>query len=307
MSHSGPSKSKIPPVRSMTGYGRAVAEDGRKVTAEIRSVNGRFFKLNVKLPGRYGALEDKIKTLINELGVKRGSIDVNLYFEDGSDEGGSELNERTLSAYAKQAKKIAKKLKLKGGVPLASLMNLPGVIKRIDAKEDLEQVWKLAHDALEKALEQFNQMREKEGASMAADVRVQLAKLAEHRDAIGAAAPEALKATIQRFRERIQKLLNDASINAPLNNDVIERETVLATDRTDVSEELARLESHFQQMESTLVEGGETGKKLDFLTQELFRETNTIGSKVNNDRVTYRVVDMKGLIEKIREQVQNLE
>ena len=291
----------------MTGYGRAVAEAGRKVTAEVRSVNGRFFKLNVKLPGRYGALEDRIKTLINDLGVKRGSIDVNLFFEDGTDEGGSELNENVLAAYAKQAGKVAKKLKLKGGVPLAALMSLPGVVKRIDAKEDLEQVWTLSRKALEKALEHFNQMREKEGASMAADIRSQLAKLAEHREAIRAAAPDALKATVLRFKERIQKLLADAGVNAPLNNDVLERETILATDRTDVGEEVARLESHFQQMESTLVEGGETGKKLDFLTQELFRETNTIGSKVNDDRVTYRVVDMKGLIEKIREQVQNLE
>ncbi len=291
----------------MTGYGRAVAEDGRKVTAEVRSVNGRFFKLNVKLPGRYGTLEDRIKTLINELGVKRGSIDVNLFFEDGSEEGGSELNERALAAYAKQAGKIAKKLKLKGGVPLAALMNLPGVVKRIDAKEDIEQVWELSHKALQGALDQFNQMREKEGASMAADIRAQLAKLAEHRVAIGTVAPEALKSSVQRFKERIQKLLADSNVNAPLNNDVIERETVLATDRTDVSEELARLESHFQQMETTIVEGGETGKKLDFLTQELFRETNTIGSKANDDRITYRVVDMKGLIEKIREQVQNLE
>ncbi|MEI6233518.1 MAG: YicC/YloC family endoribonuclease [Planctomycetota bacterium] len=307
MSQTAQSKSKIPPVRSMTGYGRAVAEDGRKVTAEIRAVNGRFFKLNVKLPGRYGALEDRIKSLINDLGVKRGSIDVNLFFEDGSEEGGSELNERALAAYAKQAKKIAKKLKLKGGVSLQSLMNLPSVIKRIDAKEDLEQVWTLSRSALDEALSQFNVMREKEGAMMAADIRAQLAGLAAHRDAIREVAPEALKATVQRFKDRIQKLLADAAVNAPLNNDVIERETILATDRTDVSEELARLESHFQQMESTLVEGGETGKKLDFLTQELFRETNTIGSKANDDRITYRVVDMKGLIEKIREQVQNLE
>ena len=307
MPSSAPLTLPLPPVRSMTGFGRAVAEDRRKVTAEVRSVNGRFFKLNVKLPGRYGPLEERVKTLVNSLGVKRGSIDVNLFFEDGSEEGGSELNERALAAYAKQAKKITKKLKLKGGVQLQSLMNLPGVVKRVDAKEDIEQVWELSHKALQDALEQFNQMREKEGASMTADVRVQLAKLAEHRHAIQLVAPEALKASVQRFKERIQKLLAEAAVNAPLNNDVIERETVMATDRTDVSEELARLDSHFQQMEATLIEGGETGKKLDFLTQELFRETNTIGSKANDDRITYRVVDMKGLIEKIREQVQNLE
>jgi len=291
----------------MTGYGRAVAEDGQKVTAEIRSVNGRFFKLGVKVPGRYGALEDRIKTLLNEHGVKRGSIDVNLFFEDMSDEGGSALNETALAAYAKQAAAVAKKLKLKGGVQLSALLPLPGAVKRADAADDIEHAWAMSKKALEKALTHFAQMREKEGASIAEDVRAQLARLAAHRDAIKSAVPEALKATIQRFKDRIQKLLQDAGVNAPLNPDVIEREVVLATDRTDVSEELARLESHFQQMESTLAGGGETGKKLDFLTQELFRETNTIGSKVNDERITHRVVDMKGLIEKIREQVQNLE
>jgi uncharacterized protein (TIGR00255 family) len=173
--------------------------------------------------------------------------------------------------------------------------------------EDIDAVWERCRPVLEKALADFTGMREKEGASIAADVRHHLAKLSEHRGAIHAAAPDAMKAGIQRFKERVHKLLQDLSTNHTLNNDVIEREIVLATDRTDVSEELARLESHFHQMEETILEGGESGKKLDFLTQELFRETNTIGSKVNDERVTHRVVEMKGLIERIREQVQNLE
>src|SRR5437773_11380857 len=122
----------------MTGYGRATTEDGQKVTAEVRSVNGRFFKLSVKVPGRYGALEDRIKTMLNAHGVKRGSIDANLFFEDASDEGGSELNQPVVAAYARQAAAIAKKLKLKGDVQISSLLNLPGAIKRADAADDLE-------------------------------------------------------------------------------------------------------------------------------------------------------------------------
>src|SRR5438477_3336305 len=103
-------------IRSMTGYGRASIEDDERVTAEVRSVNGRFFKLSVKVPGRYGALEDRIKTMLNAHGVKRGSIDANLFFEDASDEGGSELNQPVVAAYARQAAAIAKKLKIKGDV-----------------------------------------------------------------------------------------------------------------------------------------------------------------------------------------------
>ena len=180
-------------------------------------------------------------------------------------------------------------------------------MKRLEAEEDIEAVWTLARKALGAAIQDFNAMREREGVAMVADVRAQLAKLAEHRTAIITLAPEALKIGIDKYRERIAKLLEQARITAPVNQEWLEREIVLMTDRTDVSEEIARLQSHFEQFDETLNGGGETGKKLDFLTQELFRETNTIGSKTNDERVTHRVIEMKGLIEKIREQVQNLE
>jgi uncharacterized protein (TIGR00255 family) len=261
----------------------------------------------VKVPGRYGALEDKIKTLINDAGIKRGSIDVSLFFDNSSEEGSYGLNEAALKHYAGQARAAAKKLKLKGDVPLSALLPLPGVVKREEASEDLEEVWALSKRALLDAIGDFERMRAREGAAIAADIRSHMAQLALHRAFIQSAAPEALKAGIQKFKDRIAKLLEQAQVSAPLNQDVIEREVVLMTDRTDISEELARLQSHFEQVESTLNGGGETGKKLDFLTQELFRETNTIGSKCQDERITHRVVEMKGLIEKIREQVQNLE
>jgi uncharacterized protein (TIGR00255 family) len=295
------------PARSMTGYGRATIEDGQRVTAEIRAVNGRFLKLSVKVLGRYGALEDRVKTLLNEIGIKRGSVDVSLFFEGATDEGSFGINEAAVKHYLSQARAISKKHKIKGDVPLAALLPLPGVVKREELDEDIEAVWKRARKALEQAIKQFNEMREREGASIAADVRAQLALLAAHRIHIQGVAPEVLTNAIQKFKDRITKLLEQANVSAPLNHDVLERETVLMSDKTDISEELARLQSHFEQMEGTLVEGGETGKKLDFLTQELFRETNTIGSKANDERITHRVVEMKNLIEKIREQVQNLE
>jgi uncharacterized protein (TIGR00255 family) len=291
----------------MTGYGRAVVDDAPRLTAEIRSVNGRFLKLSLKIPGRYGALEDRVKTLMNEAGVKRGNVDVMLFFDGDSGESAYGLNEATLKLYASQARTIAKRLKLSGSISIGSLLPLPGVIQRVEQAEDIEAVWKRCRKALLAALKQFNGMREQEGAAILADIRAQLAKLAEHRTAIELMAPEMIKTSLAKFKERINKLLADAQVSAPMNPDVLERETVLQGDRYDVSEELARLQSHFDQMESTLAGGGETGKKLDFLTQELFRETNTIGSKAQDERITHRVVEMKGLIEKIREQVQNLE
>lgn len=291
----------------MTGYGRAAVEDGQRVTAEIKSVNGRFLKLSVKVLGRYGALEDRVKTVLNELGIKRGSVDVSLYFDNASEEGNYGINEAAVRHYTAQARAISKKLKLKGDVPLASLLSLPGVIKREEITEDIDTLWTLARQALLAAIGDFTRMRDKEGASIVADIRTHVAQLALHHSMIQTMSPDILKAGVQKYKDRITKLLEQANISAPLNPDVLERETVLQTDRTDISEELARLQSHFEQIEGTLKGGGETGKKLDFMTQELFRETNTIGSKCSDERITHRVVEMKGLIEKIREQVQNLE
>jgi uncharacterized protein (TIGR00255 family) len=296
-------------VRSMTGYGRAAMEyKGRQVTAEIRSVNGRFLKLGIKVPGRFGVFEDKIKTLLNDEGIRRGSVDVSLFFDSGSGEENSYgINESAVRQYLQQARAISKKNKLKGDLPLSAFLSLPDVVKRIQQDDDIDDVWGVSQKVLRKAIVLFGEMRAREGASMVADLRLQLKKLNEHWVEIERAAPEALKSGVARFKERIQRLLKEHDVQAPLNPDVLEREVVLMTDRTDVSEEIARLKSHFDQMESTLLLGGEVGKKLDFLTQELFREVNTIGSKTNENGITHRVVDMKGLIEKIREQVQNLE
>ena len=150
-------------------------------------------------------------------------------------------------------------------------------------------------------------MRERDGAACAADIRGQCAKLSAHAAAIRQLAPESLANAAARFRERLAKLLEQAKVTAALNTETLERELVTMADRMDIGEELARLESHLAQMEATLGAGGEAGKQLDFLTQELFRETNTMGSKAQDERITHRVVEMKGLIEKIREQAQNLE
>jgi len=294
-------------VRSMTGYGRATVENGGRVTAEVRAVNGRFFKLNVKVLGRYAALEERIKALLGEAGVKRGNIDVSLFFEDNTVEEAYGINSAAVGQYLAQARALAKKHKVKNDVGLSALLPLPGVVTREAEDEDLEFIWERSRKALLAALQDFNAMRGREGAACAADIRAQLAQLEQHHSAIRAAAPVVLSGAVQKFKERIAKLLDQASGSPLVNQGVLEREVVLMADRFDISEELARLESHLEQFEAALAAGGELGKKLDFLTQELFRETNTVGSKAQDERITYHVVGMKGLIEKIREQAQNLE
>jgi len=296
-------------VRSMTGYGRAAAAlPAGRVVAEVRSVNGRFLKLMVKLPPRYGALEEKIKALLAERGVRRGSVDVGLYWsETAAEEGGYVLNEIALRQYLRQAQSLGKALKLEQEVPLAALLNLPGVVVRAEADEDLEAVWRHCRPALERALNLFDGMREKEGAALAADIRGRLSELKAHQQALLTLAPVAKQTAVAKFKERVTKALDEARAKGGVAPEGLDREIVLLCDRLDVSEELSRLESHLAQMEAALAEGGEVGKKLDFLTQEVFREVNTLGSKAAEQGITHRVIEMKGLVEKIREQVQNLE
>jgi len=297
------------PPRSMTGYGRSVSDGptGRYV-AEVRSVNGRFMKLSVKTPSRYASFEERIKALIDEIGLIRGSVEVGLYFDEGGAEAaGFSLNAAALKAYVSQVKALSKQLKVKDGLTLTPLLSLPGVVARKEPDEDTESRWKPCAAVLGEALRQFNAMREKEGAALVRDIRARLDELRNHCQTLVSEAPKALETSRTRFRDRVTKALEAAGISGSLSPENLERELVLLADKMDVSEELARLGSHFEQMESTLKGGGEVGKKLDFLTQELFREVNTVGSKANDQSITHRMVEMKGLIEKIREQVQNLE
>jgi uncharacterized protein (TIGR00255 family) len=296
-------------VRSMTGYGRAAAAlPAGRVVAEVRSVNGRFLKLTVKLPSRYGALEEKVKALLAERRVRRGSVDVGLYWsETAIEESGYVLNEAPLRKYLRQAQSLGKTLKLKQEVPLAAFFNLPGVVARMEADEDLEAVWRHCRPALEGALDHFDGMREKEGAALAADIRRCLSELKTHQSALLTAAPLSKQNAVAKLKERIAKALEEAGAKAQLPAEGLDREVVLLCDRLDVSEELSRLDSHLAQMEAALTDGGEVGKKLDFLTQEVFREINTLGSKAQEQGITHRVIEMKGWVEKIREQVQNLE
>jgi uncharacterized protein (TIGR00255 family) len=192
-----------------------------------------------------------------------------------------------------------------------TLITLPGVMKREEQSENVDAFWTAAEKTLLKALKQFDEMRGAEGRKMAEDVLGRVKELRAHRDFMAEQAPVVLEKGTQKIKERLTKKLDAVKAAGgdvtPLSQDNIEREVILLMDRTDISEETARLSSHFEQMENTLSGGGEVGKKLDFLTQELFRETNTIGSKTQDLGITHRVVDMKGIIEKIREQVQNLE
>jgi uncharacterized protein (TIGR00255 family) len=233
-------------------------------------------------------------------------VEVGLFFDAVGDTSGYSIDETVLAAYARQSRAMAKRLRLKSEVSMDALLALPGAVVRLDKQDDLEGVWKRCRPCLIAALKQFNAMRRKEGTAMARDIRGRLNDLRAHWKVLQTAAPASKQTAVTRFRERVGKALEEAGVANSVAPESVEREIVLLSDRLDFSEELARLDSHLGQMTQALSAGGQVGKKLDFLTQELFREVNTIGSKCQDLAITHRVVEMKGLIEKIREQVQNL-
>lgn len=300
----------------MTGFGRA--KDVRNGwSAEIRSVNGRFLKLNCRLPSGCGAWEERIKKLLSDAGVRRGNVDVAL---DGFEttESSLEINEPELTRVFAQWRKVGRKLGLTAdadAAAAAAILSFPGVVRRKMVTAGDERHWRSAEPVLAKALAQFKGMRRREGAALAADIDARLQKLAEHREVLVRLAPEAARLLCRRLRERLAKIAEgtvagegESAGKSSLRSDALEREVAIFADRVDFSEELTRLASHLKQMRDAFGQGGEEiGKTLDFLTQELLREVNTVGSKAQDAEVTRRVVAMKGLIEKIREQVQNLE
>ncbi len=294
----------------MTGFGRATKKQPEgTLTAEIRSVNGRFLKVGVKAPPRMGSFEGRVKKLLGCLGVRRGSLDVYVGINESSGTGTNfKINPDVVRQYASQLKGIKASQDLKAGaLAWGDLLQLPGVVEKDEATTDLDELWKRFEDVFKEAFAQFDAMRIKEGSAMRADVSERLADLRRHRKDLAKYAPQAKKEAVRKFKARITELLKKSNADQNADEVNLEREVVLIADRMDISEELARLESHFEQMDGILDEGAEVGKRLDFLTQELFREINTIGSKAQNESITHRVVEMKEQVEKIREQVQNLE
>jgi uncharacterized protein (TIGR00255 family) len=291
----------------MTGYGRAVAKGaGGQVSAEVRAVNGRFLKLSVRLPPELAALEERVRERLDAAGLKRGSVEVTILVSSAKrGRTACSLNMSVLRAYAAQAKRLVKTLGLKQELPLAALLALPGAVESSAALPNLDRVWAGIRPVLDRALAACDRMRRREGEALAADLNARLGELGRQREVLAEAAPKAKAAAVARFKERVSQLLSQTPA-AAVPSGQLEREIVLLCDRLDVSEELARLASHCAQMEQTLARGGEAGKKLEFLSQELLRETNTLGAKCSDPAMTHVVVEMKGLIEKVREQVQNL-
>ena len=292
-------------MRSMTGYGRGQsAFNGAKISVELNSVNRKQSDISIKLSPELEELEPRIRDEINS-NVARGRINAVVGYHQGpaKHNGAVELDEALAMAYLRAIKKLQKITKLNGSLTLDTILRAPGVLKLTETSLDTETIWPAVESALRKALSQLIKMREKEGKHLAADLAARLDLLAEAVETIRKAAPE----TIKRYREQLHARIKEAGLDVPLDDDRLVKEVVFFADRCDISEELTRLESHLRQFYDCLKSAEPVGRTLDFLAQETNREINTIGSKANAAEISQVVVKLKAELEKIREQVQNIE
>ncbi|MGN1058888.1 MAG: YicC/YloC family endoribonuclease [Clostridia bacterium] len=291
-------------IRSMTGYGRYESVDAqKKIVIDLRSVNHRYCDINVKVSRMYGYLEDKIKDYVGKR-VHRGKIDVSVYFESYESQNKAvSLDTGLLQNYYEVLSEIQTTCHIGGEIGLSDLTRFSDIFIVRQEEQDQEAIWAVVSQCLEKAVDDFEAMRAREGARMAADLRLRARNVLAELTRVETLAPQTVEQYAERLRERMRELLGDT----PVDESRFMTEVALMADKLCVSEETVRLRSHFEEMENILQEAGGIGRKLDFLVQEMNREVNTIGSKANDLAISKCVVNMKAEIEKLREQIQNIE
>lgn len=291
----------------MTAFGRAIGTwGGKKYTIEIKSVNGRFFDCTVKYPRQYGFIEEPVKAYIQERGVSRGKIDVTINVEVIEQEGVVvSLDSALAASYIDALRRLAEEFDLKDDITVSRVAQFRDIFTITKPEENLEAEWEAVKSVLSEALDAFLIMREREGARLAADTELKLVNIEAIAAEIARLSSAEIASYAPRLTERIKQLLGDCNIE--INEQRILTEAAIFADKASIDEELVRLASHITAFRQIIAEEGAVGRKLDFLTQEINREVNTIGSKSQNTKIAHLVVDMKSEMEKIREQVQNLE
>lgn len=291
-------------VKSMTGYGRA--EDtlnGCTITVELRSVNNRYLDCNVRMPRLYLFAEETIKSRVQNT-ISRGKVDVFVTLDStGGEQVQVSVNQPLSDGYYAALTQLAERYGLSKDISVSLLSRFPDVLLAEKAEEDVEQRAQDICSVLDRALADFDQMRTREGARLEADVLSRAARIEELVGKVEERSPQ----TVAEYRAKLEARMNEVLSNTQLDPARILTEAAIFADKVAVDEETVRLRSHIGQLRHMLEQGGATGRKLDFLIQEFNREANTIGSKCSDIDIARHVVDIKAEIEKIREQVQNIE
>lgn len=291
-------------VQSMTGFGRATRETAiGTVTVELRSTNHRYLEVDQRLPNGLAALQGRVTELMRG-SLKRGRVELSANVQmDRLDQRRVAIDERLLQRYHDALLQIKRKFGLQGPVTLEQLLAMPQALSVSDERIPAERLEAPILATAQAALKELVRARQREGGKLAADIRKQLAAIESHVKAVKRRLPKALEEQRRRLRQRLMELIGSAA--APSTSQW-EQAAAMVRD-ADIHEEVVRLESHVGYMRQSLRSGELVGKRMDFIAQELMREANTMGAKVNDPQAAQHVVDIKGCIEKIREQVQNLE
>lgn len=291
-------------LRSMTGFGRSEQTlSDIRISVELKSVNSRFLDLNLRMPKKFNALEGRIRKRVKDY-LSRGKLDLYLMYEDFSVERGKLcLNLSLAREYYAALSQIAEALSIRNEPQASRIAEFPDVLLLTEEEGDREKFWARLNPCLTEALESFLENREAEGINLGEDLLAKLREMEEIVQKIEKRSPEIVRLHERHLREKLSELLSDTEIDEGR----LMQEMVLYTDKLCTDEELVRLHSHIDNMRRKLTEGGTVGRELDFLAQEMNREANTILSKANDMLVSEDAIHLKTLIEKIREQVQNLE
>ncbi len=291
-------------IKSMTGYGRAVATvNGREFTAELRSVNNRYLDCTVKLPRILSFAEDAVKQAV-KAAVSRGKVDVYISLKSETDADTSvTLNQAVLEGYLEAMHRMVDEFGVKDDISVSTIAKLPDIFTVEKPRLDEEQLLKDLMSVVEQAIAGYDAMRCTEGAAMAADLRSRGETILSLVEQVEQGSPQ----TVADYRARLEAKIKEVLASSNIDESRILTEAAIFADKVAVDEETVRLRSHLQQMNTMLSDGGAVGRKLDFLLQEMNREANTIGSKCSDVRLARVVVEIKAELEKIREQTQNIE
>ena len=290
----------------MTGFGEARSPaGGMAVAVEVRTINSRHFKLSYRASDGYAALESEVEAIVRSA-IRRGTVQLNLRVERRTSVDDYRLNTEVLENYRKQLQEYMGDGEWKSADDLRLLLSLPGAVdERSRGNYDPRDDWPTIEPVIREALAALAKMRIEEGVALAADLAHNGRQIAEHLDAIARRTPEVTQAYQSRLTGRVQQALSE--LNVTVEPADLLREIALFADRSDISEEVVRLRSHLQQYEAALLMSESSGRKLEFIAQEMGREINTIGSKANDAEISRLVVDIKTALERIREQIQNVE
>lgn len=293
--------------RSMTAFGRArETVNGKDITAEIKSVNNRYFDCSVKITKLYSFLEDKIKQYLQTKGISRGKIEVYVGV-DLLEQDGIEINLDTAYAqsYINALYKLRDTFDLKDDITVSRVASNKDIFTVKKPEDDIEKDWADIKAVLDVAIDQFIERRNTEGEKLCENIKEKIANIKEYLKVIEANSENDIKGYSKKLEDRILKFLNDNSVQ--IDEQRILTEVAIFADKVAIDEELVRLGSHFSAFDDIVASNEPSGRKLDFLLQEMNRETNTIGSKASNTETAHLVVNIKNELEKIREQIQNIE